>query len=1204
MFKKIAKISAIVLGSLVGLVALLVGLVFLILTPARLTPIVNDVAERYLEAKVSFDTVDLTLVEDFPMVSVRLKNAVVVSHALQGEADSVRRHMGPEYDTLVRFEELLVSGNLLDIVTGNFAIRRVRLTAPVINAYVAENGRANWEIYKSDTTDTVVVEDQAPVRFDVSRVTLRRTARLRFCSRADSVQADVSFRRFSVRGRFTEQLDLCDLKRLTLSDLVVNAQVGGDLDGVIGEGTRVRMCVDTLGIRQVDSLGRRNWDLDLRSNYSVASGGVKYCDSLPLNIRGGFGLDTTVNADRSVSAIPTAKGLGVLLRGMTVQLDQMRLAASGRVAVVGDTVLDSDLSVSLDSLSWGRMVELLPAGVLARDVEQQIKNIKTNIVTSMDVAVRGSYDMRGGGLIPSVRLDVRSNDGQLSYGKYAQKLDRFSLNAGLYYTPGRGDSTGVVVRKLELQGAGISLGVNGAVWNALVDPHCTGTVKGEVDLDVLGVMFPGAMAAAGVEAHGVLGMDVKADVRMSQMNLAKIGEADLRARITMDDVKFAMAQDSLYAAIFGGRITVGANENKRDSLMDIGARVLRAAIRVDSAYVTYKGMVADVSGVKFRVRNAASSLSTADRRVVHPLTGKFEGKRIYLRDVDSAFVRVVDGKGSFSILPSVEDNHVPLMKLHLESKTVLLRDGADRIRISRANIDLGASLSVSERAREARRMARLDSLQRIYPEVERDSLTRHARRVRLAARGPKVKDDFADSDLDMKLEGKVAKMFRRWRLTAAVKADRIRLVSPYFPLRNVLRKVDLDFNNKEFNIRNTVIRSGSSEFKVTGCVSNIQKALTARGTLKVNMDFKSDTLNVNELVQAANAGVVYGDMVAANTHGSFNVDDDDQLQQMLESSIVGDNQSTLIVIPANLEADLGFTVNYGIYANLGIDSLSGRVRVRDRVAELKDIYTKTDAGEISLTAIYATRSKNDIMAGFDLQMREMKVERLIELIPSIDSITPMLRSFEGLVNCQIAATSAVDTAMNLILPSLSAAVRISGENLVLLDGETFTEISKMLMFKNKKRNIVEKISVEMLVRDNKIEMFPFVMQIDRYKAAISGVHYLDMNFKYHISVLQSPLPFRVGVNVFGNLDDFDFKIGRALYKSDAIPVELALVDTVRVNLREQIADISSRGIRAASMGSLSAVADVQVPKDSLPRFDMQELSAADSLAISAAGITP
>ena len=64
----------------------------------------------------------------------------------------------------------------------------------------------------------------------------------------------------------------------------------------------------------------------------------------------------------------------------------------------------------------------------------------------------------------------------------------------------------------------------------------------------------------------------------------------------------------------------------------------------------------------------------------------------------------------------------------------------------------------------------------------------------------------------------------------------------------------------------------------------------------------------------------------------------------------------------------------------------------------------------------------------------------------------MLRSFKGLVDFNIAAEARLDSLMNIKIPTLRSAIYIKGDSLVLLDGETFTKLAKILMFKNKKEN--------------------------------------------------------------------------------------------------------------------------------------------------------
>ena len=133
-------------------------------------------------------------------------------------------------------------------------------------------------------------------------------------------------------------------------------------------------------------------------------------------------------------------------------------------------------------------------------------------------------------------------------------------------------------------------------------------------------------------------------------------------------------------------------------------------------------------------------------------------------------------------------------------------------------------------------------------------------------------------------------------------------------------------------------------------------------------------------------------------------------------------------------------------------------------------------------------------------------------------------------------------------------MHIKGDSLVLMDGETFAEISKMLLFKNKKRNVFDSISVNLIVENGNVTVYPFLVQIDRYKAAVGGTQGLDMNFNYHISILKSPIPFKLGLNISGNLDKMKFRLGKAKYKDDVTPVEIRRVDSTRINMGRNIVD--------------------------------------------------
>ena len=194
--------------------------------------------------------------------------------------------------------------------------------------------------------------------------------------------------------------------------------------------------------------------------------------------------------------------------------------------------------------------------------------------------------------------------------------------------------------------------------------------------------------------------------------------------------------------------------------------------------------------------------------------------------------------------------------------------------------------------------------------------------------------------------------------------------------------------------------------------------------------------------------------------------------------------------------------------------------------------------------------------------------------------------------------------MNLVLPSLNAAIKLHGDSLVLLDADTFKSLSKWLMFKNKKRNMIDNMTVEILVENSMLELFPFMFDIDRYRLGIMGSNDMAFNFNYHVSVLKSPLPFKFGLTVKGNADDMKIRVGKAKFKENMAGTRVAIVDTTRVNLLNQIENVFRRGVASARLGNLDVNRDRL--NGVMENIDAaaDTISHADSLLLIKEGILP
>ena len=161
--------------------------------------------------------------------------------------------------------------------------------------------------------------------------------------------------------------------------------------------------------------------------------------------------------------------------------------------------------------------------------------------------------------------------------------------------------------------------------------------------------------------------------------------------------------------------------------------------------------------------------------------------------------------------------------------------------------------------------------------------------------------------------------------------------------------------------------------------------------------------------------------------------------------------------------------------------------------------------------------------------------------------------------------------MDFVLPEFNAAVKLDGKQLVLIDPDTFKTLSKWLFFKNKKRNIIDQMSIQMTVENNQLHIYPFIFDIDRYRLGVQGYNDFALNFKYHIAVLKSPLPFKFGINISAN------------------------PDKMKIRLMRQISNIFRRGIREGDRAHLRLEAlrhHGATPADDIP--DNDTLSPVDS----------
>lgn len=371
-----------------------------------------------------------------------------------------------------------------------------------------------------------------------------------------------------------------------------------------------------------------------------------------------------------------------------------------------------------------------------------------------------------------------------------------------------------------------------------------------------------------------------------------------------------------------------------------------------------------------------------------------------------------------------------------------------------------------------------------------------------------------------------------------------------FPQHVSVPQMTFDYNNHDFKIATSQIKLGKSDFSLTGEVQNIGKWLQKRDTLVGELNFVSEHTDVNQLLELFSADSGSEEVMDSTAIAAA------EAQKAQKDSAA--KQDGPFLVPQMVDLVLNTHIKEAVVFDETAYNLGGRVYVRNNTLVLEEMGFICNAAKLQLTAMYRTPRRNHIYLGLDYHMLDVDIAALIGMIPQLDTMIPMLKSFKGNAEFHLAAETYLNQNYEIKPSTLRGACSLFGKDLVVMDSETFDKISKILMFSKKTENKVDSISAELTLYKKEIDVYPFCVSIDNYMAAVGGRHNLDMSFNYHVNLLS---PLYIGVDVLGTLDDLKIKPAKCVYAQDFRPLFHNKVDTQSAELRQLIRDSMRKNVK-------------------------------------------
>ncbi len=788
--------------------------------------------------------------------------------------------------------------------------------------------------------------------------------------------------------------------------------------------------------------------------------------------------------------IPTMK---IEFEPSEATVNNMNATFSGSIENQADQIL-FDLNYQGKSLPLPEILAFVPSGY-----QSYLKGVDANGLITSEGKIKGAYS---DSLMPLMDLHIILQDGTLKYGGFPVPLSQINGEIDFYSDMTNDDISYVNIRQFSAKTPKSSIQTSGKITHFLSDIHCDLNSEGDLELSEFVPMIPASMKT---KLQGRVAGKLTSQFSMSQIEKMQLEKTNFSGAFQLSAVK----------AVYD-TITVETDNSN-----------------IDFALPNPNGQTKGRGFVNANINTKTLQINTPKSIAAYAKNGHLSLEASDLRDT----LRIPNVICSFKLdsLSARMDTmqfavQKPTGKLDMKARKAAPTESEVNV-----TFDSGRLLASAGTAKSRMNNAKLKAYylsDKIQPKVK---LEYRGNNLHVAMDADSARFALIDLNADLLNDQTKKDIFQQWRGSGFVKVDKgfVAMSSLKYPLE--IPSIQMDFTPEAFNIKESKLKIDKSDFSLSGKLNNVLSYFRNDSLLRGNFNFVSDQTDLVQLMQLTSG---MGEKKPATPQPTTTVD----------------TPTGPYMVPKGIDVQLNVNVAAANYGSGIARNIKGQLRVKDGLLILDNMRLVTPAAKMELTTMYRTPRKNHLFMGLDFHMTDIEISELLKMIPDVDTIMPMLRSFSGKGEFHMAAETYLDSLYNLKPSTIRGAASIRGTDLVLMDGETFSEIAKTLKFSKKTFNKVDSLAAEFTIFKKEIDIYPFLIVMDKYKGVVAGRHNMDMTFDYHISVVQSPLPFRLGIDITGTLDDLKYRLAKCRFAEMYRPAARGEVQNRQLELRRMIRD--------------------------------------------------
>ncbi len=340
-------------------------------------------------------------------------------------------------------------------------------------------------------------------------------------------------------------------------------------------------------------------------------------------------------------------------------------------------------------------------------------------------------------------------------------------------------------------------------------------------------------------------------------------------------------------------------------------------------------------------------------------------------------------------------------------------------------------------------------------------------------------------DADVSIKGRMSDLensdFEKFKAEGELILSEMLYKSQDLPSDVNIERMKFTFSPKNLEMNELKATMGKSDFAMNGTIDNYLGYTMRDETLKGDFVFKSNYMDLDELMPASET-TSEAETTEATTETSS-------------------GEEEPILIPSNIDFNLRTQINEVKYDGMNIKNINGRIKLKNEIASLDNLTMDAMGGKISLKGDYNTQNHTKPKMDFGYTLKDVDIHELAVNFITVEKLAPITKYARGRISSSFDMSTFLTPGFEPILSTLESVGDISSKSLSITDVEILKKVEAVTKLNNLSSQTLKNFKTKFKVVDGKVTTSPFDLKMGKINSKVSGYTTLDQKMDYTMNMM-------------------------------------------------------------------------------------------------------